>query len=99
MENMLELLRSGHSVDLMEGHVDFLLTWVLQALDLLASRVLPSVANYRYLEDQVPPHTSFKSRQRLLPPGSGQLQGSHVSPWLWLLPPGSGQLQGHHVSP
>jgi hypothetical protein len=38
----------------------------------------------RYPEDRVPPHTSFKSRQWLPPPGWGQLWGCHVSPRLRL---------------
>jgi hypothetical protein len=51
----------------------------------------------RYPEDRVPLRTSFKSRQRLLPSGWGQLRGCHMSPWQRLLPPGSRQLWGHHV--
>jgi hypothetical protein len=47
----------------------------------------------------VPSRTSIKSRQRLPPPGWGQLQGCHVSPRLWLPPPGSWQLRGRHVPP
>jgi hypothetical protein len=44
----------------------------------------------RYPEDRVPPRTSFKPRQRLPPPGSGQLRGRHVSPWLGLSLPARG---------
>jgi hypothetical protein len=51
----------------------------------------------RYPEDRVPPRTSFKSRQRLPPPGWEQLRGCHVPPPLRPRPPGSGQLWGRHV--
>jgi hypothetical protein len=43
----------------------------------------------RYPEDRVPPRTIINSRQRLPPPGWGQLRGYHVSPRLRLLPPSS----------
>jgi hypothetical protein len=44
----------------------------------------------RYPEDRIPPHISIKSRQRLLPPGWGQLRGRHVSPCLRLPLPARG---------
>jgi hypothetical protein len=54
----------------------------------VGSQPLPGWACW-YPEDRVPLRTSIKSRQRLPPPGWGQLWGCHVSPRLWLPARGS----------